>query len=138
MFHRVQHQHLALQILIPFGSHNIFIDLDLDVGTNSKSQFFVALHLLDNSLAPDPGLEGRPVPFSQIQSSREVRVDALLVALGRTLFELFPRFSSCSYFRRLEPATLLLGSLGLPSGLRGVTVTMAWQSKDADAVPSLP
>mmetsp|Transcript_24598 Transcript_24598/g.69208 ORF Transcript_24598/g.69208 Transcript_24598/m.69208 type:complete len:284 (+) Transcript_24598:373-1224(+) len=66
VLHRVQHQHLPLQILIPFGRDNVLVDLDLDVGPDRQPQFFVALHLLDNSLAPDPGLEGRPVPLPQI------------------------------------------------------------------------
>ena len=100
MLHRVQHQHLPLQILIPFGSDNIFVDLDLDVGPDRQPQFLVALHLLDDSLAAHPGLKSRPVPLSQVESSREVGIDALLVALGATLFELFPRFASRSDLRR--------------------------------------
>ena len=138
VLHRVQHQHLALQILIPFGSHDIFIDLDLDVGTDRQPQFLVALHLLDNSLAPDPSLEGRPVPFSQVQSFREVGINTLLVALGATLFKLLPRFARGSYFRGLQSTPFLLGSLRFARGLRGVTVTMAWQSQDAGAAPSPP
>jgi len=31
MLHRVQHQHLSLQIVVTFGRDNIFVDLDLDV-----------------------------------------------------------------------------------------------------------
>ena len=81
-------------------SHDVLVDLDLDVGTDRQPQFLVALHLLDNTLAPDPSLEGRPVPLSQVESSTQIRVDALLVALGTTLFELFPRFASRSDLRR--------------------------------------
>ena len=31
MLHRVQHQHLPLQIVITFGRDNVLVDLNLDV-----------------------------------------------------------------------------------------------------------
>ena len=66
MLHRVQHQHLPLQIVIPFGRDNVLVHFDLDVRPDRQAQFFVALHLLDDSLAAHPRFKGRPVPLPQV------------------------------------------------------------------------
>ena len=100
VLHRVQHQDFSFQIVITFCSDNVLVHFDLYIRTNSQSQFLIALHLLDDSLAAHPGLEGRPVPLPQVESSREIRVDAFLVALRRTLFKLFSRFARGSDLRR--------------------------------------
>ena len=37
MLHRVQYQHLPLQVVITFCSDNVLVDLDLDIGTDRQT-----------------------------------------------------------------------------------------------------